>query len=146
MYTSDVDLRLISADLIKHLENPVGVFLPFFGLVRHTLHWRGHSSGLSIEPGLLVVIWLGQEFGPFQDLCHPCSLGFHSFQSFGCLGSREVFLLHPYRQQMVLCIVCNLWCSVPWLHSGNMALLGIGVSRTFGFVGVGLVCSIPPLG
>src|SRR6267142_2660925 len=93
MYTSDVDLRLISADLIKHLENPVDAFLPSSGLIRRTPHLRGHSSGLSVEPGLLVVIWLGWEFDPFQDLHHP------------------------YSRRMILHIVCNLWCSVPWLRS-----------------------------
>jgi len=30
MYMSDVNLHLISADLIKHLENPVVVLLPSF--------------------------------------------------------------------------------------------------------------------
>ena len=38
MYTSDVDLHLISADLIKHLENPVGVPLPSSELVCCILH------------------------------------------------------------------------------------------------------------
>src|SRR6267142_5552321 len=117
MYTSDVDLRLISADLIKHLENPVDAFLPSSGLIRRTPHLRGHSSGLSVEPGLLVVIWLGWEFDPFQDLHHPYSLGFRSFQSSGHLGSQGTFLLYPYSRRMILHIVCNLWCSVPWLRS-----------------------------
>jgi len=56
MYMSDVNLRLISADLIKPLENPVGVFLPSFGLVRRIPHWRGHSFVLLVELDLLVVI------------------------------------------------------------------------------------------
>ena len=30
IYMSDVNLHLISADLIKHLENPVGALLPLF--------------------------------------------------------------------------------------------------------------------
>src|SRR6267142_936578 len=145
MYTSDVDLRLISAALIKPLENPVGVSLPFVGSVRCIPRWSGHSFVLQFEPDLFVVVWLDQGLDPFQDLCHSYSRGFRSFQSFGRLRSLALVRLHPYSEWMVFRIDHILPRNAPWLCSCNMVLLNVGV--VFGSVPVvvGLVYDTLPL-